>query len=665
MSWIESLYRTYELNYGKELGSNKIRPVFHIQQKAHICVAVDIDGNFISARVIDKNEPIKTIPVTKKSGGRSNGSRPHALFDKLIYVAGDFVDYQDFKNEIAKNESKKSSIDYEISENKEKLIESIEKKRIESINSFNDYINQLNGWCESKYSLPKICAIKKYLEKKSLIKDLNEYGLLPLDENGKLFTKKPLDVKDEIFSAVSGGNTSSALVIFECYKDGDPEAELWENEVVQKSWVDYFSEEIDKQPNDGEFGICYVSGKESSLCYSNPKNIRFSSDGAKLISSNDANGFTFRGRFEDQFQAYGISDDVTQKAHSALSWLIQKQGKMEGDQTIVAWAIADDVSVPSPICDEFAFGNTENSFCGTAKESANALNLKISGYRSKLNTKDMVVLMIESTGKGNMAITYYNKLSGSDFLDNIEHWHTNCAWNQNLGKEKKFYGAVSPREIAKVIYDIDAKAGEGEKKRIKNTVARLLPCIMERKPLPSDIVNGAIRSVCKASIKKDDKWKFNRNLSVACSLYNFKSEEKYDMSLDKERKTRGYLYGRLLAVVDYLESKVLEYGGNQRSTNAMRLMQRFSNRPYSTWEIIKRKINPYEQKLERINKGMSVNLNKIINEIHSKFEYEDFCSDKPLDGGYLLGFYCQRNDFYTKKESNDSQTKEDEDEKQD
>ncbi len=42
------------------------------------------------------------------------------------------------------------------------------------------------------------------------------------------------------------------------------------------------------------------------------------------------------------------------------------------------------------------------------------------------------------------------------------------------------------------------------------------------------------------------------------------------MSLEKDRTTRSYLYGRLLAVADVLEQAALRTAGENRDTNAAR-----------------------------------------------------------------------------------------------
>ena len=82
---------------------------------------------------------------------------------------------------------------------------------------------------------------------------------------------------------------------------------------------------------------------------SHPAKLRNAGDKAKLISSNDSSGFTYRGRFTDDSQVAGLGFEITQKSHSALRWLLARQGKVfyvkSGGRArprlaIVAWAVS-------------------------------------------------------------------------------------------------------------------------------------------------------------------------------------------------------------------------------------------------------------------------------------------------------------------------------------
>ena len=118
------------------------------------------------------------------------------------------------------------------------------------------------------------------------------------------------------------------------------------------------------------------------------------------------------------------------------------------------------------------------------------------------------------------------------------------------------------------------------------------------------------------------------------------------MSLDETRKTRDYLYGRLLAIADVLEERALFNAEKNRPTNASRYMQIFSQRPFRTWQQIHDLLTPYIMRLG----GKAYFYKNLIAEVKGMFDPDDFIRDKPLTGEYLLGYYCQRQELVTKKD---------------
>jgi len=119
------------------------------------------------------------------------------------------------------------------------------------------------------------------------------------------------------------------------------------------------------------------------------------------------------------------------------------------------------------------------------------------------------------------------------------------------------------------------------------------------------------------------------------------------MALDESRKTRDYLYGRLLAAADCLERFALFTSEKKRDTNSARLMQRFADRPCSTWKTIELSLIPYKARLG----GRAKKYQDVIDKAMCLFDpAEDFTSDKPLSGEFLLGYHCQREALKSKKD---------------
>ena len=116
------------------------------------------------------------------------------------------------------------------------------------------------------------------------------------------------------------------------------------------------------------------------------------------------------------------------------------------------------------------------------------------------------------------------------------------------------------------------------------------------------------------------------------------------MALEEDRGTRDYLYGRLLALADSIEGYALWQADEMRDTTAARLMQRFADRPFSTWRNIELALTPYKSRLRTSEKGSRFlwKREKLLDQIQCRFQANDFTSDRALSGEFLLGYHCQR-----------------------
>jgi CRISPR-associated protein Csd1 len=610
MSWIEKLYQTYENNLDRIADPGDtvpLLPLFHSTQNAQLHVVLDANGTITRASVVTKDEAQTIIPATEASAGRAGAKiAPHALFDTLQYVAGDYLEYGGNPN----------------------------KKKNES--GYKPYIEALQGWADSSKNL-KLQSVCSYLKKGRLIKDLIEKKVLIAGNDGTLAEEWPEPTEaPPIFKVIKQANKKGqfeAFVRFSVEIPGDNPSELWKDTTLRESWGQYFS------ATQSNRDLCMVAGETTNIAANHPKNIRYSGDGAKLISSNDTEGYTYLGRFTTDSEACGIGIEVTQKAHSALRWLIERQGRRDGDQAVVAWAISG-LDVPDPQADTFSFlfGGAQAPLQPksgyTAQEVGSALSKKLAGYAAKLKSTDSVIVVgLDSATPGRMALSYYRELTGSEFLERVEAWHTGCCWQQYFGKDRIFFGAPAPRDIAEVAYGrrIDEKLR-------KATIERLLPCIIDGASIPRDLVDSCVR---RASNRNGiEYWEWEKALGIACALYKkLNKKEDYQMALDENRTTRDYLYGRLLALAENLEHWAIRSAGENRPTNAERLMQRFADHPYSTWRNIELSLMPYKIRLG----GKAHKVLSLIDEVHRKFDPpEAYTRDDRLTGEFLLGYHCQR-----------------------
>lgn len=662
MSWLARLHETYETAMSLDLpGDIKLMPISHTLQNAHINIVIDGDGNFKRASVLEKPQII--LPATEKSAGRTSGEAPHPLADKIQYVAKDYPDYGGRKKSY-----------------------------------FASYEKQLAAWCGTSYAHPKAVAIYKYISRGQVIADLLTAQVLHVDDHGRLLADWPDDPEKEtspplIFKVLPPLPKSKrknkerpeiepgdALVCWSVEIGTEPDSTTWQDESLQQSWVNYDSQ------SGGDVGLCFVSGKHKPLAANHPAKLRHTGDKAKLISANDASGFTFRGRFTDDngLQAVGVSFDVTQKAHNALRWLIARQGFRNDEQIYVSWAVSGK-RTPEPLqssfesfSENFSFKKEEEVEPDTTFDysvdhgAAFAASLKkyIAGYRTHLEVNEQIVVMgLDSATPGRMGIIYYRELLASEFLRRLERWHREFAWHQRFSIEapdpkgkkkpiKKTIWPVScppPRAIAEAAYGDVLKSNDTLKKSV---IERILPCIVDGRPFPQDIMVSAVRRA--ANRNNCEPWEWQRNLGVACALFKgfyarhprHNERREYSMALEEERTTRDYLYGRLLAIAERIEEMALRVSGEARPTTAARMMQRFADRPFSTWRTIELSLLPYIQRLQGSRAGFLVNRKKELDAVLAAFAADDFTADNALTGEFLLGYHCQKQNWISNKDEN-------------
>lgn len=603
MSWIQKLNETYD-KCSDTMGvpTDKLWPLSHLVKKAHVEVSIDDKGNFRRARALGRTESPTLIPVTESSAGRTSGAAPHPLCEEISYCASDYPEINIIK--------------------------------------FEEYERQLVSWCESESAHPKIMAILAYVRSKRLWTDLCKEKIFPVSaEDAKGKKTKVSDPK--------------VFVRWRVESAGNPVSGTWEDDGLIEAWIAF-----DRLQN-SKTGFCMVTGKPARICQSHPRFIRSSDDGAKLISANDFSGYTFRGRFTDKKDDYekqtcSVGYEVSQKAHNALRWLIGRQSYRSSDLVVVTWSVAGK-SVPDPFKDSLSLILGSEEITNPEEETvqpevgdvgqAFAIRLRkaMVGYSAKLDpTEDIVVMGLDSATPGRMAITFYRELKGSDFLGRVQSWHEQNAWLQNFGKESKFVGAPAPRDIAEAAY-----GRRLDDNLRKATVERLLPCIIDGQALPRDLVESVVRRTCNRVAFEKDKhgrqWEWEKYLGIACALFRGSyKERKYQMTLETERTSRDYLYGRLLSIAEHIEGRALHVGGEKRDTNAAKLMQRFADRPNSTWRTIELALTPSMSRLRAKRPAFKHGMETLLDEVVTKFEGDDFLSDRKLSGEFLLGYHCQR-----------------------
>ncbi|MBE1553054.1 type I-C CRISPR-associated protein Cas8c/Csd1 [Sporosarcina limicola] len=642
MSWMKRLYDVYE-NNSDVVGEFESRgegqrftllPVSHVTQSAQIEVLLDREGNFFKARVVSKDEARTILPATLDSANRA-GSKVAAYFlhDKLFYVAGDYLKYG--------GEEKRSA-------------------------NFPQYIDQMKGWATSEFTHRKVEHIYNYVKKGTVIEDLIAEKILFVDGNGKLVEKwtkqddKKYGIeKPEIYKVVTG-DSSEALVRFTILSETSNDPVVWEDKELFKAFQQYLANKMDKE---AEVGLCYVTGQTIPLTERHGSRLRNAGDMSKLISSNDNTGFTYRGRFDKPNQAVQIGYDISQKAHSAMRWLIQRQGYRSDTRNFITFGVENPAVVQpfkgtldiynDPMGLMTGIGMVENEKEYTNLVIAEQVQQAFKGKKHNFEIEGIdhiIVMAVDAATTGRLAIVYYQELDSRLFLDRLSHWHDTCKWHQS------YYDAVNKKTVSYVgtpstYHIVESVYGERADEKVKKELyTRLLPCIVDRAVIPKDIVMTIFSRVKNPmGFNKDlsnPTGEWQRTLNIACALIKKQYEkEEIDMALDLENQSRDYLFGRLLGVAEVFETNELKRKNDPRATNAMRYFNAFTQHPARVWMTIQKQLHPYKIRPSKFSQRY-INL---FQEIEDNIKFNDM-NNNALGPQFLLGYSSQIRSLYTKQE---------------
>lgn len=614
-------------NAGVPDARKTLLPVYHTTMKTQLLVEIDYNAQL---RGIEKdNKPFDIIiPCTEQSAGRSGRNpKPHPLCDQLQYVDSAY-----------------------------------------DVGKHREYMEQLDEW---KGDNVKLNAIYRYLAEHSVIDDAREQGV---------------DIQSEKDSKI--GVRFSVMV-----PGGDHVPHTWQDPEIRDLWIAH-------QEHQGKRLGTDMLGAELYVPSSNfPKNIVSVNGNAKLISANDATNFTFRGRYVDRDEALVIDALASQKIHSTLRWLVSNNGTITGTQAIVIWAVdskpierivdcfGDSVDVDESLPDyddRTDYDKLQDAYGQTEVDYAERFGKLLRGYGGnpsldwmRTHRRRMAIAIFDAATTGRLGVTFYRELTEDEYIENVLQWHKDSSWpltrrNQagidalknpdDAGKAAAiplsihYIGTPSFVDIINCIYDDDERVGDRYVRFKKKVEKQLVECMFGNNSLPGSFLRQAFYRVIRPN-GYDNAAAWRRDFEIACSMWkkHFVEEDSkrpeqernpITMALDKERDDRDYLYGRLLALADGFEYRILmQQGGSGtvgRSTNAVRLMSNFAAKPYVTWKNIWTQLTPYINYAWNHAPGIAKSFQNDIDEVMSLFNDGDIENNDALSPLFLFGYSHQR-----------------------
>ena len=609
MSFMKKLCDVYDAVIGTDgaKGGGALLPVGFVQKNIKYNIILSPAGEFVTAQILPDDEQACAVPSSPQAEARTSSKcAPFPLAEQLKYL-------------IAGNDSK----------------------------YFDSYVAQLEAWCAAEHAPDCLRVLLNYLKKKTLYADLAAVSGLKLK-----YYKHENDAK---------GNGADAKS-FACFSVEYPDSvnRLWMRPDVRGSWEKQLASMTGERAE-----LCYVTGLQLPAMENHPK----VQGNAKLISAKDVGfPFQFRGRFVDDRSAATVSGLASSKAHSALRWLMERQGFQKYGMNFVGWYMGE------PALD---FGDDEDGerpVPDTFESYINALFRAVQGYEKDWKAEsdlddltdearaaldEVVILGLQAATDGRMSVTYEQEIPGNVFIDHVDRWRAACRWQMPHQEGLDDDRPPTWREICEAVMGVDAvntargdfKADKAATKLMRDLQLRLLHCVVGAEALPRNMVEAAFHRAVQPLTFTDSKgrwngWSWSKCIAVACAMIR-----EYEIDgrgstapqpvLDVSCTERDYLYGRLLAVAHKLEQDASGDG----KTNAVRMMARFVQQPGVVWPQLYMKLIPYFGALAgKAAEGKARSAHSyqyLLGQIEGLFRPEDIDSTGALSHSFLLGFSAQ------------------------
>lgn len=496
------------------------------------------------------------------------------------------------------------------------------------------YLSLLKDWIDYSPSTVELEAIYRYMSKETFKDDLKRRG-----------------EKTEKNSAYVGW-----VIITK-----EQNIKTWKNPNLISSYISYCqSKTINK-----EKVLSMISGIHDIPILITPPVQGFGT--AKIISSNHEKNYIYKDIIKDKSEALTLGYSDTIKAINVLSWLcvnqgyiIEKDKKTKRQRLLLCWSPDGEEELKSPI--DFLLGVQRQKHIEPSDYRQIIEKYIKNGQYDKNffnNKKKIITAILCNTSQGRIATEFYSEILDNEFFRNVAKWNNECC----------FYNAYT-KSIEVPSIEAIAKFSMGKAKKSKeekddfNSENNALYVFAFKELIEKKVSGGRMPLNIKSSlIKKCENLQLyeakdvNALLFITCSVirkYYFNKKE-YKMNLEKDLLDRNYQFGRLLAIFEKIEIDAQYASENDKDSkrvpNAIRLQSMFVKQPGKTAKILLEKLKvAYYPRLMNSNPGLLVYYEQLIGEIMeilSKMPIKDY--NRPLGETYVLGYYLQKNDFYTKK----------------
>ena len=396
---------------------------------------------------------------------------------------------------------------------------------------------------------------------------------------------------------------------------------------------------------------------------------------AKIISVSNK-GEAYKGRFREREDVFSVGYETSEKIHLMIKYLLENKNSstwLGSSQYLINWFSDDLVNesqldIVKPIFNDLFEDDEEESLVPIKpnEESRQIGSSFIKGQKLFGNDATYYIAILNKTSNGRIALKYFRQLQVSQLLKNLESWQENYSWEAKTKAGDYKIKIPIFNEIINVAYGVDRERYlELDNDAFRSDqYQQLVTALIDGNPMPSTIVKKL-----EANIKQRQKypkhWSQVQQISLAILHKQYGRE--FKPMLDHENTNRSYLFGRLLAIFELMESKKYEIENpnkdkkeSNRITNAERYWNAYTSQPAKLMMNLTNKIKPYEEAVRLNAYGIFHKLDKeraeivqLLSPLMAKKDIND-----PLDYQFIFGYYAEKQFFYTKQEKNESESEE-------
>jgi CRISPR-associated protein Csd1 len=413
-----------------------------------------------------------------------------------------------------------------------------------------------------------------------------------------------------------------------------------EDSAIREFWQETLGDEVSR-------GQCLVTGRLDApltRLHAAPKGIPPLSDTKGGVPLTSVNKEAFRSYGLGAVGCAPISVEATLRIDAALTRLLDPNYPGSDGNPMPSRSVK---LSPNTVLVYWARDDAQIDFIASldAAEPAEVAAMLHSPYKGRPpaleDTAPFYALML-SGSQGRGIVRSFLESTVRDVAKNVDRYFADAKLTRPYGEPAGTYPLVELRS---------ALVFEGKLERLPPDLAvELYLSILHGRDYPRAILDAAIRRN-RVDLLPERGVRGIRGLAARCCLIkahlvrNLKKE--VPVSLDTTRPEPAYRLGRLLAIIDRIQADAL---GSLNATIVERYYGSASSTPAAVLPTLVRRCQHHLAKLRREKPGWAVVQEKRLQEVMGGLSV--FPTTMTLDeqGLFALGFYHQRQDFFTKKE---------------